>query len=230
LIHWHESLPSTMEAAAALAAAGCEPFTAVAAEEQTAGQGRLGRSWHSEKGTGLYVSIVLRIAEPLPVVTLALGLAAREAILATAGVAPDLRWPNDLLLNDLKVGGILAQMQRGAIIAGVGINVNQTDFPAELQPLATSLRIVTGREHDRRELLDQLLAALRRYEGVPSALVRDRFAAASTWVRGKRVEIEEPVSIAGITAGLNEDGFLLVRDDAGRLHTIVAGGVRAARA
>lgn len=230
MIHWHDSLPCTMDAAAALAATGCSPFTAVVADEQTSGQGRLGRAWHSEKGAGLYVSIVLPLADPPPVVTLALGLAAREAIGKTAGIAPDLRWPNDLLLNDRKVGGILAQVHHGAIVAGIGINVNQTAFPADLEAIAVSLRIATGREHDRHELLDRLIAALRRCHGMPAASIREQFTAVSTWARGKRVEIEEPFAVSGVTAGLNEDGFLLVRDDAGRLHTIVAGGVRAARA
>jgi BirA family biotin operon repressor/biotin-[acetyl-CoA-carboxylase] ligase len=219
-----------MDVAAQLAAAGCEPFTVVVADEQTAGQGRLGRSWHSEKGAGLYASIVLRVSEPPPILTLALGLAARDAIQTRAGVAPDLRWPNDLLLDDRKVGGILAQIHHGAVIAGIGINVNQTAFPPELAGAATSLRIVTGREIDRRELLSDLIGSIRYFVTLSSTEVRDQFTAASTWVRGKHVIIEEPAFIAGSTAGLNKDGFLLVRDDAGALHTIVAGGVRAARA
>ncbi|HET8548709.1 MAG TPA: carboxylating nicotinate-nucleotide diphosphorylase [Bryobacteraceae bacterium] len=230
MIHWHDTVPSTMELAAALAAKGCEPFTTVVADEQTAGQGRFGRTWHSEKGSGLYASIVLRLSEPPPVVTLALGLAAREAIYRTAAVVADLRWPNDLLLDNRKVGGILAQVQHGAVIAGIGINVNQTAFPPELQPVATSLRIVTGREHDAHDLLAQLIAGVRRFVSLTPADIREQFAAASTWVRGKHVRIEGSSPISGITAGLNEDGFLLVRDDTGRLHTVVAGGVRAARA
>jgi BirA family biotin operon repressor/biotin-[acetyl-CoA-carboxylase] ligase len=219
-----------MDLAAELAAAGCEPFTAVVADEQTAGQGRLGRSWHSEKGSGLYASIVLRLSNTLPIVTLALGLAAREAIENTSGVAPDLRWPNDLLLGSRKVGGILAQVQPGALIAGIGINVNQSAFPPALEPIATSLHIVTGREHDRRRLLDELISSVRYFVSLTSDTIREQFTTASTWVRGKRVEIEDPIGVSGVTAGLNADGFLLVRDHTGRLHTIVAGGVRAARA
>jgi BirA family transcriptional regulator, biotin operon repressor / biotin---[acetyl-CoA-carboxylase] ligase len=230
VIHWHDSLPSTMDVAAELAASGCEPFTAVVADEQTAGQGRLGRSWHSERGAGLYVSIVLRVAEPPPIITLALGLAARDAIQRTADVAPDLRWPNDLLIADRKVGGILAQVQHGAVIAGIGINVNQTAFPPDIEAIATSLRIAAGRDLDRRELLRAVIASVRRFVSLTSAELRAQFTAASTWARGKQVIIEEPVAISGLTAGLNDDGFLLVRDDTGRVHTIVAGGVRAARA
>jgi BirA family transcriptional regulator, biotin operon repressor / biotin---[acetyl-CoA-carboxylase] ligase len=230
VIHWHESLPSTMEVAAEFAATGCESFTAVVADEQTAGQGRLGRSWYSERGSGLYVSIVLRVAEPPPITTLALGLAARDAIHRSSGVAPDLRWPNDLLIADRKVGGILAQVQHGAVIAGIGINVNQTAFPPDIAPLASSLRIATGRTTDRRQLLDALLESLRRFVSLTPAEMREQFTAASSWVRGKHVHIEEPAAISGVTAGLNDDGFLRVRDDAGRLHTILAGGVRAARA
>src|SRR5277367_1474362 len=101
-IDWHSTLGSTMTEASRLAAAGCESGTIVGAEEQTAGQGRYGRVWHSEPGAGLYVSIILRnlfSPDSLPVVTLALGLAVSEAIQKACDVACDLRWPNDVLVQ-----------------------------------------------------------------------------------------------------------------------------------
>src|ERR1700733_5025908 len=146
-IHWHSTIGSTMTEASRLAAAGCDSGTVVGAEEQTAGQGRYGRVWHSEPGSGLYVSIVLRHQFPpdtLPLVTLALGLAVSDAILKAADLACDLRWPNDVLLRSRKCAGILAQLEGPAIIAGIGINVNHAAFPDELAAIATSLRIASG--------------------------------------------------------------------------------------
>ena len=112
-IHWHESIDPTMYEAARLAASGCEHLTAVVADEQTAGHGRHGRAWHSEKGAGLYATVVLRVdMQPadIPLVTLALGLAVAEAIHNVTGLNCDLRWPNDILIHGRKCCGILAQL------------------------------------------------------------------------------------------------------------------------
>ena len=129
-IDWFESLDSTMIEARR----DMQPGRIVGAEEQTAGMGRHGRKWISEPGAGLYVSMVLA-AKPVPVVMLALGLAARHAI----GWRRDLRWPNDVLLNGKKCAGVLAQLEGETIIAGIGINVSQTEFPDDLETPATSL-------------------------------------------------------------------------------------------
>ena len=134
-IYRFASLPSTMRKAIELAEAGCPSGTVVVADEQTAGQGRFGREWHSERGAGLYMSQVLRLKicpDSLPLVTLALGLATAEAITNVASAAPDLRWPNDVLLNGRKCAGILVQLHDGVLIAGIGINVNHTSFPTSL--------------------------------------------------------------------------------------------------
>lgn len=166
-IVWLESTPSTMTEAAQLAAEGCAPGTVVGADEQSAGQGRHGRRWHSEKDAGLYVSIVLGRDHPpdsLQRLTLALGLAAREAILRATGLACELKWPNDLLLDGRKCAGILVVRTAAAVIAGVGVNVNQESFPAELAASATSLRMASGAEHSREDLLVHLLAAVEKRE------------------------------------------------------------------
>ena len=163
---WLESTGSTMTEAARLAASGCPDGTVVGADAQTGGQGRHGRSWHSEKDTGLYVSIVLRPElqpEALSALTLALGLATREAILDATGIACDLKWPNDVLAGGKKCAGILAQGTRAAVIAGIGVNVNQECLPAEIESTATSLRLVSGRPHSREDLLVQLLLSIGRF-------------------------------------------------------------------
>ena len=139
-IDWLPSIASTIVEASRLAAAGCPSGTIVIAEEQTAGQGRYGRAWHSEPGSGLYVSIVLRnrfAPRTLPMVTLALGLATSEAILNVTDLTCDLRWPNDVLIQSRKCAGILTQLEGSAIIAGIGINVNHSAFPEELTETAT---------------------------------------------------------------------------------------------
>jgi BirA family biotin operon repressor/biotin-[acetyl-CoA-carboxylase] ligase len=226
-IHWFPSLPSTMTAAADLAARDCPHGTVVGAEEQTAGVGRHGHAWHSPRGAGLYVSIVLRPAGEMPCLTLALGLAAADAIRRAADVPPDLRWPNDVLLGGRKACGVLAQLHGGAVVAGIGINVNQTEFPPDLAASATSLRRECGREISREELLVHLLEAVDRFTSLPRAEVLARFAQASSYVSGRRVVVEQPPApLRGVTAGLDSQGFLRLREDNGRETLILAGGVR----
>jgi len=177
---WLETTGSTMAEAARLAAAGCREGTAVVAEEQTAGQGRHGRTWHSQKGAGLYVSIVLRPELPpdsLLTLTLALGLAAQEAILGVTGIPTSLKWPNDVLAGGRKCAGILVQRTGEAVIAGIGVNVNQKIFPADLQGLATSLRMESGRVQSREDLLVDLLLSVDKY----TSLLREQ---GSQWIIG----------------------------------------------
>ena len=232
MIHRYDTIESTMIEAALLADGGAPHGTAVVADTQTAGIGRHGHSWHSERGVGLYVSIVLRPQLPpdsVPTLTLALGLAAQSAI----GHGCDLRWPNDLMLNDRKVGGILVQFAADAFIAGIGINVNHAQMPAELDDIATSLRIETGREHDREALLTRLLGAVDReaaaLERNGRAAVIAEFTARSTYASAKRVFIETGRGLTlGTTAGLDPSGFLFVDTDDGSRELILAGGVRAA--
>jgi len=232
----HTSIDSTMNEARRLAAEGCESGTVVVADEQTAGQGRYGRTWHSEAGSGLYVSIVLRhtlAPNDIPVVTLALGLAVVDAIHKTTDLVCDLRWPNDVLIQSKKCAGILTQMESSAIIAGIGINVNQAKFPDELSAIATSLRIASGgRMHSRERLLTELVTNVDRYCGLLEREGRrpilELFSRASSYVSGRRVQVDLGGGSAarGTTAGLNESGFLILRCDDGSEDVIVAGGVR----
>ena len=175
----------------------------VGAEEQTAGQGRHGRTWHSEPGSGLYVSIILRhqfAPATLPVVTLALGLAVREAILKSTDLACDLRWPNDVLIQSKKCAGILTLLEGSAIIAGIGINVNHSQFPDELSGIATSLRIASGRVHSRERLLVELLPSVDRYcallETEGRGPILEMFSRASSYVSGRRVCVDQDGSTA----------------------------------
>jgi BirA family biotin operon repressor/biotin-[acetyl-CoA-carboxylase] ligase len=217
MIHRYTTVDSTMRIAAELSIGDV-----VVADEQTAGQGRHGHSWYSAPAAGLYCSIVL---EPRPLLTLALGLATAEAI----QIPSDLRWPNDVMIGDRKIGGILVQLVDGKAIAGIGVNLNHTEFPPELE--ATSLRIVTGYETYPDDLLDPLLAAIGAYTELPADDILNLFTRASSYAAGRRVTVDLPDGrIWGTTCGLNPDGYLIVREDDGTDTLILAGGVRAARA
>jgi BirA family biotin operon repressor/biotin-[acetyl-CoA-carboxylase] ligase len=239
-LHYSPVTGSTNTDALAAARAGAAHGSVWLADEQLAGRGRGDRAWQSAAGEGLYLSVLIRprfSAVRLPLLPLAAGLAAAEATLAAAGLDADLRWPNDLLIGPRKAGGILVETQtEGSAVAfaviGIGINAHQRGFSADLATPATSLDLEAGRRVSRQALLVLLLKSLERETagllapGAPEAILR-RVERASTWVRGRRVEVHGPQACTGVTAGLDEHGFLLVRTDAGMV-TVRTGGIRAA--
>jgi BirA family transcriptional regulator, biotin operon repressor / biotin---[acetyl-CoA-carboxylase] ligase len=239
-IHHFYKIGSTNTEAMAAAAEGAPEGTVFLAEEQTAGRGRGANSWESPHSTGIYCSVVLRPALPpseVLVLSLAAGLAVQAALQQIdSRVHPDLKWPNDVLIEHKKVCGVLTEMNAEAtrvryIVVGVGINVNQASFPKDLP--ATSLRLATGSEWSRVELAAALLKSLdHEYRQLledsraRSSILR-RFAENSSWVEGKQVRIEENgASFEGTTEGLDERGFLQVRTGRG-LQTVLSGTVRA---
>ena len=216
-----------------------EPDGAVIlAEEQTAGRGRSGRDWHSERATGIYVTLLLRpklVPAQAPLLTIMAGLAARTAIETQTGLLVDLKWPNDLMISGKKAGGILTEMyaepgQVRFVIIGIGLNVNQEKFPSELSSIATSLRTEAGRPQSRLELLVRLLRQFeseynRFLQEGPSSLI-EHFAAVSSYAQGKRVRVSNGKEIfTGITAGLGPEGVLQVRRDNGQVVPVIAGDV-----
>jgi BirA family biotin operon repressor/biotin-[acetyl-CoA-carboxylase] ligase len=228
---------STNTLALEAAQAGAPEGSVWVADEQTAGRGRGGHGWHSAAGDGLYVSVLLRprmaLAEALWL-SLAAGLAVQAAVYETTGELPDIRWPNDMILNGKKFGGILAETSASAdtlryAVIGIGLNVQHPDFPADLRSIATSLRIETGHQWPREALLASLLRAIERevvnLEAEPGTLL-ERFTEASSWVRGKRVRVGEEDGYTGVTAGLDARGFLRVLADDGSMRTVLSGGVR----
>ncbi len=237
-LHHLPSTPSTNTLALEAAQAGAATGVWIA-DEQTAGRGRGGHTWHSQAGDGLYVSVLVRPRLPMERalwLSLATGLAAQSAIAHVCHVTPDLRWPNDLLLDERKLGGILVETAvthagtlRHAVI-GIGINVNHAAFPPELNDAATSLRLANGQPQARESLLIALLTALDRELTLlqqPAPNILARFAAASTYVLGKRVHVAEQGGYTGLTAGLNEAGFLHVDAEDGTRRIVLSGGVRA---
>jgi BirA family biotin operon repressor/biotin-[acetyl-CoA-carboxylase] ligase len=239
-IHHYYKIGSTNSEAMRAASEGEPEGSVFVAEEQLAGRGRGAHSWHSARSSGIYCSVILRPAMPPSdalIFSLAAGLAVRAAV---AEIAPqlhaDLKWPNDLLLAGKKFCGILAEMNAEAtrvrhLVVGIGINVNQVKFPAELREIATSLRIETGTEWSRVELLSALLKSLdREYRnlvedaGARASILR-RFEESSSSVRGRNVRIEGNESLFGVAEGLDERGFLRVRTPEG-LTTVVSGTVK----
>jgi len=237
-IYHYFKTASTNSIALELGHAG-EPHGAIViAEEQTGGRGRAGRSWHSEKTSGIYMTALLRPAiSPIvaPVITLVAGLAVRDAVREETGVEADLRWPNDLLAGGKKFSGILTEMyaepsQVRFVIVGIGINVNHAAMPAELAAIATSLRIITGKPVSRLQLIVRLLRHLESYynrflaEGAQPIL--SRFAEVSSYARGKRVRITTGgESYVGTTDGLEPNGLLRVRRDDGQSAVVISGDV-----
>ncbi len=240
-IHHFYKVGSTNTAAMAAAAEGAPEGSVFLAEEQTAGRGRSAHTWQSARSVGIYCSVILR--PPLPpsdvlVLSLAAGLAVRASIeRLDSGVSIDLKWPNDVLIAGKKVCGILTEMNAEAtrvryVVAGIGINVNQSSFPKEIEAEATSLRLATGSEWSRVEVAIALLRALDleyrlliEQRDARVSILR-RFAEQSSWVRGKQVRIQENgATIEGTTDGLDDRGFLEVRTKQG-LQTILSGTVR----
>jgi BirA family biotin operon repressor/biotin-[acetyl-CoA-carboxylase] ligase len=248
-LFYFPTIGSTNDLAARLAAGGAPEGTTVAAEAQTSGRGRMGRTWFSPQGAGLYVSVVFRpdpaargtgsAAAPagpgLPaMLTLAAGVALAEAVRETTGLQAEIKWPNDLVVERRKLAGILAEASaQGAaldyVILGFGVNVRPVTYPPDVAHRASSIEAELGRPIDRGLLLAKALEnlaacreSLRRGE---AAGVLARWRRLSPGAVGARVEWRAPAGpVTGRTAGLAEDGALLVERD-GRIERVVAGEV-----
>ncbi len=247
---------STNSDAVAAARAGAPNGSVYFADEQIAGRGRGDHHWDSAAGEGLYVSVLLRpsiCSRNLPLLPLVAGLAASRAVSLTAGLKVDLRWPNDLLIStqqsetspwgsqggEKKTGGILVESKTEGsevifAVVGIGINVHQRRFNPELATPATSLDLEAGRSVSRQALLVVLLESLeqetaRLHDPAVAAAIPGRVAQTSTWIQGRRVEVHGPQACKGVTAGLDENGFLQVQTKDG-VVTVQTGGIRAAKA
>ena len=239
-LHFSPVTGSTNTDALAAARSGAPHGSVYFADEQHAGRGRGDHAWQSAAGQGLYVSVLLRPpieTSVLPVIPLVAGLAAAEAIAMTSSLKTDLRWPNDLLIGERKTGGILVECRTEGnevsfVVIGIGINVHQSDFDPDLSTPATSLDLEAGRPISRQALLVSLLKSLQRetsglHDPAVVAAVSARVAQVSTWLWNRRVEVHGPQACVGVTAGLDEHGFLLVRTANG-VVTVQTGGIRAA--
>ena len=232
-----ESLPSTNTELARRASDGAEEGLSIVADEQTAGRGRLQRTWSSPKGAGLYFSILLRPAiaqDRWPLITFMASLAVGDA-LHEAGVETDIKWPNDLLSGERKICGILAETVETpggrAVIVGIGINLTAEAYPGELAPVATSVAEAAGRPAERETILAGLQNALARWYSLlhePDGL--DKIVAAwagrSSYANGKLVTVANGDEVwQGITRGIERDGALRLETETEGLKLIRAGDV-----
>ena len=206
--------------------------TVIIADQQTLGRGRQGRSWHSEAGTGLYLSTLLKPSLPvekLALITLMAGLATLSAILQQLPSLPlKLKWPNDILLNSKKVAGILCEFIPGTgVIIGIGINLNQTCFPKEIQGIATSLKLETGNTINRTDLIISLIRNLdSEYK---EFLQEKRTELIKKWtdktdIFGKYTTVHQKGKfLKGTAIGLDIEGRLILKTSDGKNHTLSSG-------
>lgn len=209
---------------------GSAPEGAVAVcDEQTAGRGRLGRRWEAPPGTALLCSIVLHPPphRQAPELTLVGALAACEAVETATGLAAQIKWPNDVMLNRRKVAGVLGELRQGGVVLGIGVNVNQTrdQLPSSAPTPAGSLYTLTGRTYDRAELLGSLLARLERlYDGWRHGGLGELYGELGPrdFLRGRRVQVD---GRAGVAVGIDRMGRLQVDEGGHRVVAVEAGEV-----
>jgi BirA family transcriptional regulator, biotin operon repressor / biotin---[acetyl-CoA-carboxylase] ligase len=227
-VQWFESIDSTNRYALEQATKGAGEGLVVVADEQTAGRGRLGRAWVAPPQASLLVSVVLRPQLPVErrhLLTLAAALAAVEAVDEVAGVVASIKWPNDVVVADRKLAGILAEAASDAVVVGMGLNVRWDAFPPELTRTATALNLCGASDDvDTSTVLAAWLPALEsrlsHVDDIPAA-AQERSA---TLGRPVRVELPSEV-LTGIATSLTDDGYLVVRQDDGIERVITSGDV-----
>jgi BirA family biotin operon repressor/biotin-[acetyl-CoA-carboxylase] ligase len=238
-----ESIDSTNLEAMRRAKAGAAEGLCIIAREQTRGRGRLDRSWHSPKDAGLYFSIVLRPSFKLflwPVITLAAALAVHDALAKAFQLTVDIKWPNDIVVGDRKLAGILAEtvetQDGAAVVLGIGINLTSENFPMRLRKLATSIAEVTKFPGNRKSLIAELIKSLnRRYEMLQAdgggEQIVQHWCASSSYAHDRHVLVAlADESFEGVTRGLETDGALRVETSQGAIKIVRAGDVTALRA
>ena len=212
--------------------------TVIVAEAQTAGRGRLGRSWHSRREAGLYFSMVLFPKAPpslAPLFTLATAVAMHNAVERYSGLDIDIKWPNDLLTGQKKICGILSEIQAEVdlvktMIIGVGLNANHEELPEDIAGRATSLRIASGRIQSRLEILleffEEFETIYMDFERKGPRSIIDQWTRFSSFANGRKIEIHDGVrKIAGITRGLNPLGALKIEQKGGQIEEVYSGDV-----
>ena len=239
-VRWHDSIDSTNREALDLARRGAPEGTVVAADHQSAGRGRLDRTWTAPPGSSLLVSVLLRprlAPEHLHMVTAVTGIAASDACAEIAGFRPKLKWPNDLVHDDRKLAGILAEAvseggRVSALVVGMGLNVNwPPDLPDELAATAVAANHVAGRDIDRAALLARFLERLDEHYGAlcepggwRGALLNYRRLCA-TLGRNVRAELPGDETVVGKAVEVTADGRLMIEVDGGGMRRVAAGDV-----
>jgi BirA family transcriptional regulator, biotin operon repressor / biotin---[acetyl-CoA-carboxylase] ligase len=234
-LSWYEDVGSTNDIAMAAATSGAPDGFVVAANAQSSGRGRLGRSWASPPGAGLYVSVVLHPPrDDLSLVTIAAGVAVAEGVEAATGLGTSVKWPNDVYAGGRKLAGILAEAGSSAagehVVVGFGINVQPASLPSDVAARATSIENELGRSVDRGLVLAECLAALAsRYQmlklGAGDKIVAGWRARAAQYMN-RQVEWDVEQSVrSGIAHDIDPTGALLVRVD-DQIVRVISGEVR----
>ncbi|MDR4888689.1 biotin--[acetyl-CoA-carboxylase] ligase [Fredinandcohnia sp. QZ13] len=238
-IHFEESVTSTQQIAHKLAYEGAVEGTLVVAEEQTTGRGRLDRAWYSPKHTGVWMSMILRPQIPpsqAPQLTLLAAVGVVQAIQEVTGLEPDIKWPNDILIHQKKIVGILTELQAetdriNSVIIGIGINVNQelSQFPENLHTIASSLAIEKGDKIDRAKLIQVILLKI---EKLYNEFLQHGFKVVKLLWESYATSIGKQIiartisgSIEGKAIGINEEGVLLLEDAEGKVHHIYSADI-----
>ncbi|MED1666272.1 biotin--[acetyl-CoA-carboxylase] ligase [Brevibacillus laterosporus] len=234
----YETVPTTQALAHELASKGAPEGTLVVADQQTGGKGRLGRVWHSPKGTGIWMSLVLRPVIPIgrtPQMTLLTAVAMAKAI-QEFQIPVKIKWPNDIFVNGKKVCGILTELHAEAdrvnyLIIGIGINVNnqESDFDPVLQEVATSLRLALGEPLKRSQFIQVFC---RIFEQLYLAYLSDGFGQIKIEWEALSMSLHRRVTVRTLQAvlegeatGLNKEGVLLLRDDEGVMHKVYSADI-----
>ncbi|GAA0347822.1 bifunctional biotin--[acetyl-CoA-carboxylase] synthetase/biotin operon repressor [Bacillus carboniphilus] len=238
-VYYHDTVTSTQKIAHELAGQGAQEGTLVIADQQESGRGRMDRQWYSPKGTGVWMSLILRpklLPTQTPQFTLLTAVAVAQSIEEVTGITPDIKWPNDLLIRGKKCTGILTELQAEAdqvryMIIGIGINVNQdaSDFPEELQEIATSLKMVKKQEIPRAKLVQEILRRLEKLYDLYIQLgfepIKLLWESYSTTI-GKTINARTMNrNIVGKAIGLSHDGVLLLEDEEGVQHRIYSADI-----
>lgn len=237
LVYFYET-DSTNLQARKLAQAGCPDGTLVVSDCQTAGKGRRGRSWSSPHGSSIYMSFVLRPSLPpycASAVTLIAGLAVTDAVCRETGLPAGIKWPNDVVVNGKKICGILTEMSAELenihyIVTGIGINVNQQDFPDEIAAAATSLRLESGKSWNRSALTSSIVSAFEGYyvkflQSQDLSLVKDDYEKRLVNLDAEVRVLDPKGQWSGICRGIDKEGELLVEDQEGQIKTVRSGEV-----
>jgi len=230
-LHWFTELDSTNRYLLDAARAGAPGGIVAVADHQTAGRGRLGRTWVAPPGASLLMSVLLRPEIPVEqrhALVTAAGLAMAEAVEAVTGVVAGLKWPNDLLVGDRKLAGILAEATGDAVVVGIGVNIEWHDVPADLTEIATACNLAGGTPTDRRAVLGEFLSRYAARLADPDDTRRAYEARLLTLGRTVRVE-RAGGAIVGVARAIDAAGHLLVEVD-GRTETVAVGDVIHVRA
>lgn len=236
-IIYKETVDSTQKIAYQLAYDGAVEGTVIVADEQASGRGRLNRSWYSPKGTGIWMSLILRPEIPpqqAPQLTLLTAVAVAQGIQEATGLIPNIKWPNDILINNKKVVGILTELQAesdriNSVIIGIGINVNQLNFPDEIASIATSLAIEKGIKINRAKIIQHILLKIEKlykeYLQNGFSLIKVLWESYAISIGRRIIARTLNETIEGIATGITEEGVLLLEGLDGEIHHVYSADI-----